>query len=93
MATEDTGPLAAELKYYEANRDEILRHHEGSFVLIGDGKLVGAFTTEAEAYEAGLSRFGNQPFLIKHATRDDSGTAQIPALSLSVIYDDTQQAI
>ena len=62
--------LEKELKYFEDHKEELLKHYENQFVLIKDDQLIGAFTTEAEAYAAGVQRFGNQPFLIKRVTRE-----------------------
>jgi hypothetical protein len=46
--------LEKELKYFEDHKEELLKHYENQFVLIKDDQLIGAFTTEAEAYAAGL---------------------------------------
>jgi len=56
--------LEKELKYFEDHKEELLKHYENQFVLIKDDQFIGAFTTEAEAYAAGIQKFGNQPFLI-----------------------------
>ena len=76
--------LSEELKYYEDHKQELLEHHDGQFVLIRHDELAGAFTTEAEAYEAGLNRFGNKPFLIRQVS-EHVETAHFPALTLNVI--------
>ena len=76
--------LEKELEYFQTHRDELLEHHLGSYALIADGRLVGTFTTEAEAYEAGLRRLGNRPFLIKLVSAEDE-VVQIPALTLGVL--------
>jgi len=78
------GPLTRELKHFDEQREELLRHHEGAFALITAGRLLGAYTTEAEAYEAGLRAIGNKPFLIKLVTREDP-EIQIPALAVGAI--------
>jgi hypothetical protein len=59
--------LERELAYFNQNRDELLKKHPDQYLLIMGEELVGAFTTEAQAYEAGLAKYGNQPFLIKRA--------------------------
>ena len=61
--------LEKELKYFENQKAELLKHHENQFVLISGDQLAGAFTTEAEAYQAGLQKFGNQPFLMTYFPR------------------------
>ncbi len=37
---------------------------EGKYVLFKDGEAVGFYTTENEAHEAGLDRFGLQAYII-----------------------------
>ncbi len=76
--------LAKELKYFEDHKDELLKHYENQFVLIKDDQLVGAFTTEVEAYQAGIQRFGNQPFLIKKVTKEEE-VVHFPALTLGLL--------
>lgn len=79
-------PLEKELAYYTAHREEILAMHEGQFVLIRGEQLAGAFTTEREAYEAGLTKFGNEAFLIRRAQRQEDELAHYPALVLGVLH-------
>jgi hypothetical protein len=73
-----------ELEYYKANKDEFLQHHENQFVLIKDDKFFGAYTTEQEAYEAGLKELGNVSFLIKRVTKEEE-IIRFPALSIGVV--------
>jgi hypothetical protein len=77
--------LEKELEYYESHSGELLEHHEGSYVLIADDQLLGAFTTEAEAYAAGLRKVGNRPFLIRRVSREEE-TVYVPALTLGVLH-------
>ncbi len=76
--------LEREFKYFETHKEELLKHYENQFVLIKDDTLVGAFTTEVEAYQAGIQKFGNQPFLIKKVTKEEE-IALFPALTLGLI--------
>jgi len=55
-----------------------LKLYEGQFVLIKGENFAGSFTTDAEAYKAGLEKFGNEPFLIKQVL-DDDRTVSYPA--------------
>lgn len=73
-----------ELDYYKVHKDELLKHHENQFVVIKDEKLLGTYTTEQEAYEAGLKEVGNVPFLIKRVTKEEE-IIRFPALSIGVI--------
>ncbi len=77
-------PLERELNYFQAQKERLLEHHEGAFVLISGEELVGAFTTQAEAYEAGLKQLGNIPFLIHRVTRAEE-EIQFPALVVGII--------
>ena len=55
-----------------------MKLYKDQFVLIKGENFAGSFTTEAEAYKAGLEKFGNAPFLIKQVL-DDDGTFSYPA--------------
>lgn len=71
-------PLQTELEYFEKHKQEYLNLHKGQFVLIKGEEFAGSFTTEAEAYKAGLEKFGNTPFFIKQVLDNDE-TASYPA--------------
>ncbi|MFQ5795149.1 MAG: hypothetical protein ACE5JP_08880 [Candidatus Bipolaricaulia bacterium] len=78
--------LEKELEYYNAHKEELVEHYENQFVLIKDDSLKGAFTTESEAYEAGIRELGNQPFLIKLVVKDETEEVDyIPTLTLGLI--------
>ena len=53
-------------------------------MLIKGEQFVQAFTTDQEAYRAGLEKFGNQPFLIKQVLEDDTKVSY-PALTVGAI--------
>ena len=76
--------LQTELEYFQKNKQEYLKLYKGQFVLIKGEDFAGAFTTDAEAYKAGLEKFGNAPFLIKQVL-DDDGTISYPALTIGVL--------
>lgn len=79
-------PLETESRYYAEHKAELLASYEGQFVLVRGSELAGAFTTEREAYEAGLKRFGNEPFLIRRVQKQESESAHYPALVLGVLH-------
>jgi hypothetical protein len=80
-------PLEKELAFFDERKEELLRHYEGQFVLVMDASLIGAFSSEADAYRAGLQRFGNTAFLIKRVSKgDDDAVVSFPALSLGLIH-------
>jgi len=76
--------LKQEYAYYEANKEQLLKKHLGSFVLIKRTKIVGFFDSEEKAYKAGLERFGNEPFLITKVTKEED-VSQSPALVLGIL--------
>ena len=65
MAT--TGPFSIELTVFEQHRQEWSLSHPGEFVAIQDDVIAeGFFDTYAEAFKAGLRKFGvRRGFLVK----------------------------
>lgn len=76
--------LKTEMMFYARKRAELLPHHAGQFALIRGEELLGTFTTEVEAYEAGLRIIGNKPFLIQEITAEDR-SLRVPALFLGMV--------
>lgn len=76
--------LRDEIAFFESKRAELLLAHEGKFALVKGSDLVGIYDDQAAAYKEGLTRFGNQPFLIKQVARQDP-VQSIPALHLGLI--------
>ena len=76
--------LEEELKRYESMKAELLQHHKGQFALIKGNELLGTFTTQQEAFQAGIKALGNQPFLIKEI-KELEDTLQYPALVVGLI--------
>lgn len=62
-----TAPFSAELDLFHQHREEWLRSHPGEYVVIQDDVIAeGFFATYAEAFKAGLQRFGvSRSFLVK----------------------------
>jgi hypothetical protein len=62
-----TGQFSKELKVFEKHRVEWLRSHLGEYVAIqGDIIAEGFFGTYADAFKAGLKKFGvRRGFLVK----------------------------
>lgn len=56
-----------ELRVFEQNRKEWSDAHPGEYVVIQDGAVLDGFFKEyADAFKAGLQRFGvRRPFLVK----------------------------
>lgn len=78
--------LKKELKFFQRNKSRLVKNYLGQFVLIKDNDLIGAYTTEEEAYKAGIEKFGNIPFLIKQVLKEEP-TYAIPALTVGLIRD------
>lgn len=76
--------LKKELEYYEKNKKELLKTYKGQFVVIKGDKFIGSYTTEIEAYKAGVEEFGTEPFLIRRVA-DKEPTFDIPALTTGAI--------
>jgi hypothetical protein len=60
-----TDPLAKELATYERCKEDLLRDHEGKFVLIHGDDVAGAWDTYQDALGAGYREYGLEPFLVK----------------------------
>ena len=76
--------LVKERKTYEAQKPTLLAKHSGQFALVHGGDLVGTYTTFAEAYTEGVTRFGLDAFLVQEI-REDDPRAQHPALDVGAI--------
>jgi len=64
MAT--NAPFDQELKVFEQHRAEWSNSHAGEYVAIQDETIAGFFTSYADAFRAGLQRFGvRRGFLVK----------------------------
>ncbi|MGZ4842736.1 MAG: hypothetical protein ACXV5J_13375 [Candidatus Angelobacter sp.] len=65
MAT--TGPFSRELTVFEQHRKDWSRSHPGEYVVIQDDVIAdGFFSSYAEAFKAGLHKFGvRRGFLVK----------------------------
>ena len=81
--------LAEELKYFEDNKKNWLETYKGQFVLIGDKELIGAFSTQEEAYKKGVEKFSDEPFLIKQVVEEEQ-VASVPALTIGLINANSQ---
>ena len=80
----EQSPLQTELEYFQKHKQEYLKLYQGQFVLIKGEVLAGTYTTEAEAYKAGLEKFGNTPFFIKQVLDNDESISY-PALTAGVL--------
>ncbi len=84
---EEDKPLQKEYQYYLKIKPDLLKEVKGKFALIKDEKLVDTFDTDADAYKAGLLKFGNVPFLIVRISEEDE-KSHIPILELELFNAD-----
>jgi hypothetical protein len=88
MADNQCGPsvsvLAEELAYFREHKDEWLQRHKGKFALVKGRELIGTFTTDQQAYEAGVKKFGREAFLIKEIVEEER-IEDLPALTSGLI--------
>jgi protein involved in polysaccharide export with SLBB domain len=80
----DTNLFLTEQQFYKVHKQEYLKIYKNQFVLIKGEEFIGAFTTEAEAYKAGVEQYGDQSFFIKQVV-DNDGTVSFPALTVGAI--------
>jgi hypothetical protein len=73
-----------ELEAFEAQLNDLLAEHEGKFALVKDGKVIGTFDNEGDAYTEGVKRFGEDVFLVRQIVSAKTLEA-LPALFSGVI--------
>ena len=78
------GILHVELAYFQERREHLLAEHSGKYALIKGKTLIGTFDTHEAAYEHGVARFGNVPFLIK-VVREHDEVIRLPALAMGLL--------
>ncbi|MCH8851158.1 MAG: hypothetical protein IID41_00735 [Planctomycetes bacterium] len=77
-------PLQTELRHFDAHRKEWTEHHQGKFALIKGEDMAGVFDSWDNAYEAGVSTWGNVAFLVKQILPEDP-VESAPALTYGLI--------
>lgn len=80
-------PLQKELDFFESKRKDWLATHPGQFAVVHGEVLLGFYPTFAVAYDAGVTEFGLDPFLVQQVTDADK-MAQFPALAAGLIRAD-----
>lgn len=81
--------LKKELDFFIRKKNRFLELYPGQFVLIKRDKLIGTYTTEQEAFKAGVEKFGSQPFLIKQVIKQEP-IATHPSLLVGLINASSQ---
>jgi len=77
-------PLEVELKYYNSIKTNLLKSHEGKFVLIIGEEQLGIFDKPEDAYEKGIELRGNVPMLIQ-TIQETERIETIPSMVLGLI--------
>jgi hypothetical protein len=77
--------LETELTYFESIKEELLRHNAGQFAVIKGDRLLGTYTTDREAFQAGVKEFRLEPFLLKHVVETEE-VIQYPALAVGAVH-------
>ena len=63
--------LAEEIATYRNRLPELLREHDGQFVLIKGTEIAGIFPDRSTALREGYRRFGIVPLLVRQITASD----------------------
>jgi hypothetical protein len=58
--------LDKEFKYFVDHQDELVKKYEGRFIVIVDESVVGAYSSDAEAYVEATKTRKPGTFLIQH---------------------------
>lgn len=77
--------LDEEVRTFAQHKPELLAKHRGEVALVKGAEVIGTFPDEESAYEEGLKRFGNVPFLIQSITEEES-VETLPALTAGLIH-------
>ena len=64
--------LAADFDFYEAHRREWAKTHEGQYVVMHKGEVVGFFPDYASGLRAGITKFGaKNEFLVQQVSEEE----------------------
>ena len=65
MADAIMSDLKKQLRFFEENKDDLLRKYGDSFIVVSSDLQVNAFPSEYEAYVFGKDHYGLGKFLLK----------------------------
>ena len=68
--------LQDQFQYYLDHQEDLLKEHDGKFVVIKDFELVGSYDTELEAYRDSIRKYELGTFLIQECTPGDKSYTQ-----------------
>jgi hypothetical protein len=76
MSVANQQSFEADVSAYLKALPSQISQNEGKFALVGGGKLIDVFDSEAAAMQAGYQRFGMRGFLVQEITRFDMEMGQ-----------------
>jgi hypothetical protein len=82
--TASVNVLEKELKAYEEMKEELLKKYRGKVVVIKDGKLLGVYKSEEDAFKDVLEKYGLVPVLIKRVV-DKEKPEEIPSYTYGLL--------
>ena len=68
--------LEREFQYYLDHQSELVAKYNGKILVIVDNQIIGAFSTNQEAYSAGMSKAGAGKFLIQKCSPGNADYTQ-----------------
>ncbi|MGC2192690.1 MAG: hypothetical protein WA751_10185 [Candidatus Dormiibacterota bacterium] len=71
-----TATLEAEFRYYREHQDELVREHNGKFVVIQGSEVLGVYDTYEQAYAATIQDHSLGTFLIQHVEPGEGSYTQ-----------------
>ncbi len=76
--------LREELEAYEKMKAELLEKYRGKAAVIKDGRLVGVYDSEEEAFKDVLEKYGLIPVLIKRVVEKEK-PEEIPSYTYGLL--------
>ncbi|NLV44453.1 MAG: hypothetical protein GXY07_08125 [Candidatus Hydrogenedentes bacterium] len=77
--------LEKEILYFEQHREDLLKQHQGKFVLIKGDQCFGAYDTAENAYQEGARKFPGEAILIRQVLQEDL-VNEMPAFCTGLLY-------
>jgi len=77
--------LEKELELFAKMKAELLKNHEGKFVLIRGEEFIGTYDSADNAYTEGVKRFGCETFLVKKISEQEE-VYRNQALALGLMH-------
>ena len=71
-----TSPLQDEFEYYLSHQDELVEKHDGKFIVIKDGVVLGAYENELAAVSETRKSHELGTFLVQKVSEGESGYSQ-----------------